>query len=75
MTAECWTGHGFGFVWIFPVVFLAVPTYLIRGMFGQNNNPNQNTTTETAREILDKRFARVEIHKEEYAERKRTLSS
>ena len=73
MTPEYWIGHGFGFMWVFPFIFLAVFVFFMRGnMFGQNNS--QNTTTETPREILDKRFAKGEINKEEYEEMKKTLS-
>ena len=73
MTPEYWMGHGFGFMWIFPLLFLAVFIFFMRGnMFGQNN---QNTKTETPREILDKRFAKGEINKDEYEEMKKTLSS
>lgn len=75
MTPEYWMGHGFGFMWIFLFIFLAVFVFFMRGMFGQNNSQNQNTTTETPREILDKRFAKGEINKEEYEEMKRTLNS
>jgi len=75
MTPEYWMGHGFGFMWIFPLIFLAVFVFFMRGMFGQNNNQNQNTTTETPREILDKRFAKGEINKDEYEEIKKTLNS
>ena len=74
MTPEYWMGHGFGFMWVFPLVFLIIFIFFMRGMFGQNNNLNQNTTTETARDILDKRFAKGEINKDEYEEMKRTLS-
>ena len=74
MTPEYWMGHGFGFMWIFPLLFLAVFVFFMRGnMFGQNNS--QNTTNETPREILDKRFAKGEINKEEYEDMKKTLNS
>jgi len=60
---------------ICPLIFLAIFVFFIRGIFGQNNNLNQNTTTETPHEILDKRFAKGEINKEEYEKMKRTLHS
>ncbi len=73
MTPEYWMGQGFGFMWIFPLLFLAVFIFFMRGMFGQNNNSNK--TIETPREILDKRFAKGEINKDEYEEMKKTLNN
>ena len=60
--------HGFGLMWIFPLLFLAVFIYFMRGMFGRSQMKQ-----DTAREILDKRFARGEIDKEEYEQIKKTL--
>ncbi|VAX08814.1 hypothetical protein MNBD_GAMMA25-682 [hydrothermal vent metagenome] len=71
MTPEYWMGHGFGFMWIFPLIFLLVFVFFMRGILGQNNS---NTKSETPREILDKRFAQGEISKEEYEEMKQTLN-
>lgn len=73
MTPEYLMGQGFGFMWIFPLLFLAVFIFFMRGMFGQSNNSNK--TIETPREILDKRFAKGEINKDEYEKMKKTLNS
>ena len=70
MTPEYCMGHGFGFMWIFPLIFLLLFVFFMRWMFGQNSS---NSKSETPREILDKRFARGEISKEEYEEMKQTL--
>ena len=64
-----WTG--FGYMWIFPLLFLAVCIYFMRGMF---NGGMQSKDTETPREILDRRFAAGEIDKEEYEDMKAALS-
>ena len=74
-----WGGPGFGFMWIFPLLFFIVLLFFMRGMPGQGNNTrsgsgSNNTPTESARDILDKRFAKGEINKEEYEEMKKTLS-
>ncbi len=77
-----WGGQGFTFMWIIPLLFFIVFLFFIRGMFGQNNNQGNNIGTgngsnghrsESAREILDKRFAKGEINKDEYEEMKKTL--
>ena len=61
--------HGFGmvFFWLLLVILVVL---LFRGIFGGNGN----RVDKSARDILDERFARGEIQKEEYEERKRTLT-
>jgi len=67
-----WTG--FGYMWIFPLLFLAVFIYFMRGMFGGGMGGMHSKNPETPRQILDRRFAAGEISKEEYEEMKATLS-
>ncbi len=67
-----WTG--FGYMWIFPLLFLAVFLYFMRGMFGGGMSGMHSKDDETPRQILDRRFAAGEISKEEYEEMKATLS-
>ncbi len=68
-----WGGQGFGFMWIMPLLFFIVFLFFMRNMFGQGSGGNANNRGETASEILDKRFAKGEITKEEYEEMKKTL--
>lgn len=69
-----WGGQGFTFMWIIPLLFFAVFLFFMRGIFGQNNNSRLgNGSNENAREILDKRFAKGEINKDEYEEMKKAL--
>jgi len=35
MGPDYWMGNGFGFMWIFPVIFLLVFVFFMRGMFGR----------------------------------------
>lgn len=71
-----WWGHGFGFMWIFPLLFFIAFLLLMWAIFGKGSRMGGiDTRPESAREILDKRFARGEISKEEYAEMKKTLGS
>jgi len=58
---------GFGFMWIIPLLFLAVFIYFMRGMFSGGMGGEMNSgKSETAREVLDRRYAAGEISKEEY---------
>ena len=75
-----WWGHGFGFMWLIPLFFFVVMLFCMRGMFGKGS-PGYGTHGDdtphlgSAREILDKRFAKGEITKEEYEEMKKALGN
>ena len=75
-----WWGHGFGFMWMIPLFFFVVFIFFMRGMFGRGSpgcgsNGDNATHQDNAREILDKRFAKGEITKNEYEEMKKTLEN
>jgi putative membrane protein len=73
MNPSDWWGHGFGFMWILPLLFLAVFLFFMRGMFGQGNAGANTARPASAREILDKRFAKGEIDQDEYQAMKKAL--
>lgn len=73
MGSGYWGGQCFGFMWIIPLLFFVVFLFFIRGMFRQGKGESINNHGESASEILDKRFAKGEITKEEYEEMKKTL--
>ncbi len=80
MDPTSWWGHGFGFMWLIPLFFFVVFIFFMRGMFGRSSpgcgsHGGNAKHQESAREILDKRFAKGEITKHEYEEMKRTLES
>lgn len=75
MGPESWWGHGFGFMWIIPLIFLVVFLFIMREMFGRSamgcgSHRDNSTHHESARDILDKQFA-----KEVYEEMKKTLGN
>jgi putative membrane protein len=56
--------------------WILIPVLLIFGVFLYNGRNRQNTVkSENPMDILNKRFAKGEISKEEYEEQKRTLNS
>jgi putative membrane protein len=76
MDPNYWWGHGFGFMWIVPLLFLAVCLFFMRGMFGWGpGGRSSRTQSDNAREILDKRFAMGEISKDEYEDMKKALGN
>lgn len=67
-----WFGHGFGsgsmiLWWLFIIAGLAALAWWLLS-FSRSNTPRKS-----ARDILDERFARGEIDREEYEQRKRDL--
>jgi putative membrane protein len=72
-----WGWQGMGFGWLFPFLFLIVLVVVlvlaVRGSgFGRGQDGGGHR--ETAREILDRRYANGELSKEQYEEMKRTLA-
>jgi len=71
-------GHGFGWMWIVPFAFLAVCLLVAFGFrrsvcFGRDET--QAAGGESAREILDRRYAKGEINKQQYEEMKHALKA
>lgn len=58
-------GFGMGFGWIIPLLFIFALFYFI--------NSNNNSDKESARNILDKKYANGEIDEEEYKRKKELL--
>ena len=77
MEPSYWWWHGFGFMWIFPLLFLIVMILLLfRGVPGCFwRSSRRDDRRESPREILDRRYANGEITREQYEEMKRVLGS
>ena len=78
MDPSYWWWHGFGFMWIFPVLFFILMIVLLfRGpaWFRRNGSREDapQSRRESPREILDRTYASGEITKEQYEEMRRTL--
>jgi putative membrane protein len=67
-------GMGFGVAWwwIIGLILVAAIIWIVRTI-GQNNNQNNTTKNKSALDILNERYARGEIDKEEYETKKRDL--
>ena len=73
-----WWGYEYwgDFMWFFPLFFTVVLLFGMRGLFGKDSPGGGSQGDDTpylgsAREILDKRFAKGEITMEEYEEMKK----
>ena len=68
--------------WIFPILMIAICFFMMRGRRGsmmcgfgfRDKSRKHISTSDSATDILDKLYASGEIDKEEYEERKRTLT-
>jgi putative membrane protein len=78
MMHDWWTGGGWGmgFGGLFMLLPLAVLVLLVVGLARlYDNNRSREPNHRTAREILDERFSKGEIDRQDYEERRKALSS
>ncbi len=64
-------GWGMGFGWIIGLIILVAIIWIIVKTFNQNNKSAQRD--KSALDILKERYARGEINKEEFDEKKKSL--
>lgn len=80
------SGFGFGYWWIFPIVMIgmmALCFLIMRGHMGfmmcgpssREKDIHGEEAGGTALEILNKRYARGEVDKQEYEEKKKTITA
>jgi len=65
-------GWGMGWGWILGLIVLATIIWIIVRFVNQKDSANQ-TTSKSALDILKERYARGEIDKEEYEEKKGSI--
>ena len=66
-------GWGMGWGWIIGLIVLVVIVWVIVKAVNQNNPPPDKTNKQSALDILKERYARGEIDKQEFEERKKGL--
>lgn len=73
-----WMMGGFGWMWLMPVlwlIFIGLIVWAIVALVRGSPGPRSQgiSTTDTALEVLKRRYAQGEISKEEYEEKKKDL--
>jgi putative membrane protein len=66
-------GMGSGYVWIIGIIIIIVTIWLIVKIMSRNNNRNV-PIDKSPMDILKERYARGEISKQEYEEKKKAIS-
>ncbi|MBW1862404.1 MAG: SHOCT domain-containing protein [Deltaproteobacteria bacterium] len=77
-----WESESFSFWWIFPLAMFILCIFMMRkkkiplmcGFGSAEGNDQSDSGSDSAMEILDKRYALGEINNEEYREMKKNLS-
>ncbi len=71
----------FGWMWLMPIFFIIFwglviwgIVALVRGLSGSRGSDSASNHPDSALEVLKKRYARGEINKEEYEEKKKDLA-
>ena len=72
----------FSFWWIVPIIMIILCFFMMRSQRGsmmcgfgpRNRDYQESKASDSAKDILDRRYALGEIDKDEYEERKRTLT-
>ena len=76
---DSWMMGGFGWMWIMPLLGIAVIALVVWAVatsVKRSNGPggHDSSRTDSALEVLKKRYARGEIDKEEFEEKKKDLA-
>jgi putative membrane protein len=66
-------GMGMGLGWIIGLILLVVIIGLIFKVINQNSNVGSQPRDKSALDILEERYARGEINKEEFEQKKRDI--
>lgn len=66
-------GYGMGWWWIIGIIIMVIIVWMVVKAINQTNYSNTRLGNKSALDILKERYARGEIDKEEFDERKNNL--
>ncbi len=72
---------GFSWWWIFPIIMMVVCFFMMRGCIGSmmgrhrssSTDSHGGATSDSALDVLNQRYARGEIKKDEYEEKRKVI--
>lgn len=67
-------GFAISFWWIFPIAIIVLCFFMMRRGMGCMRSRRRSCSSDSALEILNKRYTSGKIDKQEYDEKKRTIS-
>ena len=73
-----WESFGYAFWWIFPIIMIVLMIvfclFMMRGFMGCMRGSHRSGSSDSAMDILNKRYASGEVDKNEYEEKKKAIS-
>ncbi len=69
-----WESFRYAFWWIFPIIMIVLCVFMMRGCMGCMVGKRRSGSSDSAEEILNKRYVLGEIEEKEYEEKKRAIN-
>lgn len=69
-----WHGYGGGMMWIFWIFLIVLVLWVIKANTGQGRNRDSNVQNKSALDILEERYAKGEIERDEFEQKRKDLN-
>lgn len=69
-----WHGYGGGMMWIFWILLIVLVLWVIKVNTGEGRNRDSSVQNKSALDILDERYAKGEIERDEFEQKRRDLN-
>lgn len=75
--------HGYALWWIFPLLMIILCVFMMKGRMGammcrpgsRSKDSHSGDVSDSALDVLNRRYARGEINREEYEEKRRVITA
>lgn len=68
-----WESFGYAFWWMFPIIMIVLCLFMMRGGMSCTGGRRWSGSSDSALEILKKRYSLGELDNKEYEEKKRAI--
>ena len=69
-----WHGYGGSMMWLFWLFLIVVVIWIIKATIGQGQDRSSNVQDKSALNILEERYAKGEIEREEFEQKRKDLN-